>query len=203
MCAHVDKCVVPPNDAIFKLYHDNEWGVPTSNDQAFFEKICLEGFQAGLSWGTILHKRNDLREAFANFCPRSLANFSDKEIYQLLNNELIIRNERKIRSVINNAQCFLDLQALNKSLAQIFWSHEPTIEQRPSTVTNQWLSENAFTEQSTKLARVLKKQGWSFVGPTNIYATMQALGIVNDHVDGCPCNQSIELLRSKFVRPIA
>ncbi len=196
-----ERCHTPRNDPCFQIYHDTEWGVPTSSDQQFFEKICLEGFQAGLSWRTVLHRRDALRQAFSGFCPDIIAEYSPKEVSRIMSHSGVIRNERKIRSVLNNAARFQELRVQNVSLAELFWEMEPSSKQRPKVITHAWLLENAFTHESTVLARSLKKMGWSFVGPTSIYATMQALGIVNDHVTGCPCRGEIDQLRKTLQRP--
>lgn len=186
-------CPIPANDPEYHRYHDNEWGVPVFDDQAFFEKICLEGFQSGLSWRTILHRREALRQAFDNFHAESIVKYGAPEIEQLLSNEAIIRNRRKIVSVINNANRYLELQAEGVSLADLCWKHKPTTN-RPKKMTLNWLESHSCTLESTKLANLLKKRGWSFVGPTTLYALMQALGIVNDHVHNCPRRKQIDKL---------
>ena len=197
----VECCRTPPGDPLFQSYHDIEWGLPASDDQAFFEKICLEGFQAGLSWRTVLHRRQDLREAFSNFCPEALAQYSATDVQRILGDARLIRNERTIRSVFNNATRLQELKCKSVSLAALFWSHEPDSDLRPRHISNAWLLDNPSTPESTVLAKSLKRMGWSFVGPTTLYATMQALGVVNDHVFGCPRRESIDLLRDTFQRP--
>lgn len=196
-----ERCQIPPADPLFQEYHDIEWGLPTKDDQCFFEKICLEGFQAGLSWRTVLHRREGLREVFSDFCPVALAAYSETDVQRALGDTRIIRNERKIRSVLNNAKRFQELKCRGISLASLFWSHEPSSDQRPAQISNTWLLDNAFSPGSIALAKSLKKMGWSFVGPTNLYATMQALGVVNDHVVGCPRRAHIDFLRGSFQRP--
>lgn len=196
-----EQCQIPANDLLFKRYHDHEWGVPSDADQVFFEKICLEGFQSGLSWRTILHRRNGLRTAFCNFDHTLVKDFSATDIDRLMRDPSVIHNERKIRSVINNAQRFAELQRKGISLAGLCWSFEPDIAQRPCLITHQWLQDNSHTKESIALAKSLKALGWSFIGPTTIYATMQALGIVNDHVAGCPRKREIDRLRKTFRRP--
>lgn len=195
------ECRVPSNDPLFQQYHDTEWGSPVDSDQAFFEKVSLEGFQSGLSWQTVLHRREAFREAFDGFDIDRVAHYSDAKVERLVGNAGIIRNRRKIRSVINNAQQALRLQQATGSLAGFFWQYEPDASSRPTTITQQWLDENPFCPESVALAAALKKRGWTFVGPTNMYALMQALGMVNDHVAGCPCRERIEQLRSSFTRP--
>ncbi|MFK8084229.1 MAG: DNA-3-methyladenine glycosylase I [Granulosicoccus sp.] len=196
-----ETCAVPDNDTEFQQYHDHEWGVPTCVDQVFFEKVCLEGFQSGLSWRTILHRRAALRQAFDDFIPERVAVYTQEDVKRLMHNEHIIRNRRKIESAINNAQRFLELQSIYGSAASFFWRFEPSANQRPGQLNRQWLKHNTSTPQSISLAKTLKNLGWSFVGPTNMYALMQALGLVNDHVEGCPRRASIEVLRHNFNRP--
>jgi len=196
-----DSCLIPENDRLFRHYHDSEWGVPIADDQIFFEKICLEGFQAGLSWQAILHKREDFRLAFDQFCAESIVKFTDEDVRALMRNKRIIRNERKIRSTINNARCFLELREKGQSLSGLCWSFEPPENKRTHVPSRQWLRTHTKSSESLALAKTLKKCGWSFVGPTNMYALMQSLGIVNDHVAGCPRRQHISRLRQQFKRP--
>ena len=195
-----ETCPFPEDDALFKQYHDCEWGVPALDDQAFFEKICLEGFQTGLSWRTILHRREAFRLAFNDFSPEFIATFTDRDIERLMQNSSIIRNRQKILSVINNAKRFMELQAMGISLATLCWSFEPPASSRIAIPDRQWLRNNSTTVQSQALAKELKRRGWSYVGPVNMYALMQALGIVNDHVAGCPQRTAVELLREKALR---
>ena len=194
-------CPFPANDSLFKTYHDTEWGHPVSNDTKIFEKICLEGFQSGLSWKTILHRRNAFREAFDQFDVMKVSKYTDTDISRLITDPTIIRNSRKIKSTINNANRALDLQAEFGSLAHFIWQYEPNAHQRPSVVTRSWLTDNTITKESTDMSKELKKRGWSFVGPTNMYALMQALGLVNDHTVDCPCRSSVEKARQLFHRP--
>ncbi|MFK7857932.1 MAG: DNA-3-methyladenine glycosylase I [Granulosicoccus sp.] len=192
-----ESCSVPLNDTAFQQYHDEEWGVPTTDDHAFFEKVCLEGFQSGLSWQIILKRRKALRVAFDNFDPEPLARYSESDVIRLMNNEQIIRNRRKIMSVINNARQFDALRDEFGSLSEFFWSFEPEASTRPDYLDRSWLNSHPFTPESHALSKALKKRGWTFIGPTNMYALMQALGIVNDHVEGCPRRAIIEILRNK------
>ncbi len=200
MCASED-CPIPPDDPLYQAYHDKEWGVPTDCDRAFFEKVCLEGFQSGLSWKTVLHRRPAFRRAFADFELEVVAGFNDDDIDRLLQDATIIRNRRKICSAINNAGRALDLQQEFGSLAAFFWQFEPEPSSRPDRVTRAWLAANPTTPESTALARALKTRGWSFVGATNMYALMQAKGLVNDHVYCCPVRQVMQQHRRNFVRP--
>jgi DNA-3-methyladenine glycosylase I len=169
----------------YRHYHDTEWGVPMRDDHRLFEKLCLEGFQAGLSWLTILRKRENFRRAFAGFDPAAVAAFGPDDVERLLGDAGIVRHRGKIASAINNAQCTLDVIDEAGSFADYVWSFEPPPSERPSVVTYEWLMANAVTPASTRLARDLKRRGFTFVGPTTVYAFMQAMGLVNDHIDGC------------------
>ncbi len=197
----MQSCALPPDDPLFRRYHDCEWGVPQTSDRVFFEKICLEGFQVGLSWRTILHKREAFRAAFDHFDCRTVAEFDEKDVRRLMANSEIIRNRQKIEAAISNARCVLKVQEQYGSLAGLFWQFEPQKTQRPARVTRQWLTENGSTAESTALARCLKQMGFRYVGPVNMYALMQALGIVNDHVHGCDKRETIEKSRISLVKP--
>jgi len=194
-------CLFPSNDPLFKIYHDTEWGYPVSNDTRIFEKICLEGFQSGLSWQTILHRREFFRVAFDQFNIDKVAKYSEIDLCRLLADSNIIRNRRKIVSAINNANRALELQSEFGSLAHFIWQYEPKDEKRPELVTRAWLAKNTMTEESTGLSHALKKRGWKFIGPTNMYALMQALGLVNDHTADCTCRDKVEKAREQFSRP--
>lgn len=168
-------------DPEYMKYHDQEWGRPVRDDQRLFEKICLEGFQAGLSWLTILRKRDAFREAFSEFDPREVANFGESKVEKLLQNAGIVRHRGKIKSTINNAQKALELSDEFGSLANFFWRYQPE-ESKPLRSREEIV---ATSEESTRLSKDLKKRGWTFVGPTTCYAFMQAMGLVNDHLVGC------------------
>lgn len=187
-----DQCPLPAGDAVFKRYHDIEWGVPAYSEQIIFEKICLEGFQSGLSWRTILHKRQGFRHAFDEFDPAILRTYQDSDVERLMNDHRIIRNRRKILSVLNNAHRLAELQSDIGSLSSFVWSFKPEKKNRPARISRQWLLENPFTAESTAMSKNLKHRGWSFVGPTNLYAMMQALGIVNDHLHDCPRRKELD-----------
>ena len=163
---------------IYRTYHDTEWGRPSTDDHRLFEKVCLEGFQAGLSWLTILRKRQNFRAAFAGFDPEQVARFGESDVTRLLGDQGIIRHSGKIHSAINNAGRALELIDEHGSLSAYFWSWAGPETLAPITIA-------ATTETSTALSKDLKKRGWSFVGPTTIYAFMQAMGLVNDHLEGC------------------
>lgn len=194
-------CPLPAGDALFKTYHDTEWGNPVSDDRHIFEKICLEGFQSGLSWKTILHRREAFRSAFDQFDISKVAAYDDGDLERLLSNTEIIRNRKKIASTINNANRALELKAEFGSLAHFLWQYEPSIQNRPTLVTRAWLANNTTTSESIELSKALKKRGWSFIGPTNMYALMQALGLVNDHTTHCPTRDAVEASRRQFLRP--
>ena len=195
------RCSWPGEDPLYVRYHDEEWGRPVSDDTRLFEKICLEGFQSGLSWITILRKRDNFREAFAGFDPAAVARFSGRDVTRLLKNEGIIRHRGKIESTINNAKRALELIDERGSLAAYFWSWEPGMKDRPKKLTRAALMKMSLTPASTALSKDLKKRGWSFVGPTTVYAFMQAMGLVNDHLEGCDFRAEIEKARGRFTRP--
>lgn len=169
-------------------YHDTEWGFGVTSDVRLFEKICLEGFQSGLSWLTILRKRENFRAAFAGFEPVSVAAFDERDVERLLGDAGIVRHQGKIRSTINNAQRALEMIDEHGSLAEFFWPHADFTSGPPGEVPS-------ITETSTRLSKALKRQGWSFVGPTTMYAFMQAMGLVNDHLDGCCARDEAETSR--------
>lgn len=176
-------------------YHDDEWAYPVDDDIRLFEKICLESFQSGLSWRTILTKRENFRKAFKNFDYKKVAKFNEKDIQRLLQDEGIIRHRGKIESAINNAKRAIELIEEAGSLAAFFWSFEPKKER------NNKFEVVAITEESTALSKALKKRGWKFVGPTTAYAFMQAMGLVNDHAEDCAFRVKAEKLRKKFKSP--
>ena len=166
-------------------YHDHEWGFPVVDDQRLFEKICLEGFQAGLSWLTILRKREGFREAFCDFDFDRVAKYKGRDVERLLQNSAIVRHRGKIESTINNAQRARELADEYGSLASFFWEFEPDPRTRPKKITHRALIHMGKTDASVALSKTLKKRGWTFVGPTTAYAFMQAMGLVNDHLEGC------------------
>ncbi len=181
----------------YKAYHDDEWGRPVTGDSALFERICLEGFQAGLSWLTILRKRESFRSAFETFELSKVADFDQKKIESLMNDSRIVRNRAKILSTINNAQCALEMINEYGSLTNFLWSFEP-----PSKKYKNVSAIPSQTDDSKKLSAELKKKGWSFVGPTTMYAFMQAVGMVNDHITSCWVFEAVEKERRKLSRPI-
>jgi DNA-3-methyladenine glycosylase I len=189
------RCWWPGSDPLYVKYHDEEWGRPVRNDHRLFEKICLEGFQAGLSWITILRKREHFREAFHGFDPEVVARYRARDVTRLMGNPGIVRHRGKIESTINNARCARELMDEYGSLARYFWKWEPRPGSRPRVVTRKALMKLTTTPESIALSRDLKHRGWTFVGPTTVYAFMQAMGLVNDHVDGCAVRATIERMR--------
>ena len=181
-----------PDD--YRAYHDDEWGVGVADDRRLFEKICLEGFQAGLSWLTILRKRDNFRAGFAGFDIEQVAGFGERDVERLLGDAGIVRHQGKIRSTINNAQRAIEVVDEHGSLADFFWPHAVFVDLPVTSVP-------ATTETSTALSKQLKRLGWSFVGPTTVYAFMQAMGLVNDHIEGCACRAKVEELRKTLRRP--
>ena len=193
--ANESPCQIPDDDPLFQHYHDKEWGLPVTSDRGLFEKVCLEGFQSGLSWQIILHKRKAFRLAFDNFNIEKVAGYDEKRIEVLLANPEIVRNRRKIISAINNAERAKALQAEFGSLKTFFWQFQPAGGRRPKKITRAWLKKNPICDESIAMAKALKQRGWTFVGPTTLYALMQATGIVNDHVHNCPVRQAVERKR--------
>jgi len=191
MVEQVKRCWWCGDDPLYQYYHDHEWGRPVTDDIRLFEKICLEGFQAGLSWITILRKREHFRQAFDGFDFHLVAHYTDKDVTRLLKNEGIIRHKGKIESTINNAGRAIELQKEFGTLSRYFWTWQPQVKERPLKFDQKTLQTIGKTPTSTALSKDLKKRGWSFVGPTTIYAFMQAMGLVNDHTEECHCRQEI------------
>jgi len=185
------------DDPQYIEYHDREWGKPAADDQQLYEKMCLEGFQAGLSWITILRKRSAFRSAFRDFKIESVAKFSSSRVEKMLLDAKIVRHRGKIESAINNAQRALELRDEFGSLAHFFWQFEPA---KPKYLDHR-KEMTAHRPESTALSKELKRRGWSFVGPTTCYSLMQAMGMVNDHLRECHRWKAIEQLRSEFTRP--
>ena len=181
----------------YRAYHDTEWGFPVDDDHRLFEKLCLEGFQSGLSWLTILRKREAFRRAFAGFDFEQVARFGDGDVERLLGDASIVRHRGKIEATINNARRAVELVEAEGSLAAYVWRFEPDPGTRPKRLTWDVLREMAATDESRALAKDLKKRGWRFVGPTTVYAFMQAMGVVNDHLDGCFAREPAERARLK------
>jgi DNA-3-methyladenine glycosylase I len=197
----VARCWWASNSESYSRYHDHEWGRPTRDDRWIFEKLCLEGFQSGLSWLTILNKRENFRAAFANFEVDKVARFNRRSVERLLGDAGIVRHRGKIESAINNAKRALELKQEFGSIAAFVWQYEPPAETRPETMTRAALMTLTKTPQSIALSKALKARGWSYVGPTTAYAFMQAAGIVNDHLQGCAAREHCDLARGEFRVP--
>ncbi|NVJ96795.1 MAG: DNA-3-methyladenine glycosylase I [Alphaproteobacteria bacterium] len=183
-------CAATPN---YIHYHDNEWGFPVADDIRLFEKISLEGFQSGLSWLTILNKRENFRAAFAGFDFNKVAMFTEADVARLLEDAGIVRHRGKIEAVINNAARAQEMVKQEGSLARFFWQYETPPPENPQTVST--------TPESVALSKELKKRGWKFVGPTTVYAFMQAMGLVNDHGEQCVTRQAVARARAAFKQP--
>jgi DNA-3-methyladenine glycosylase I len=185
-------CAAAPE---FFDYHDTEWGFPVGDDHRLFEKLSLEGFQSGLSWRTILAKRENFRAAFHNFDFDRIARFAQRDVARLLKDQGIVRHRGKIEAVINNARRARELAKREGSLAAFIWRYEPGVKQlaEPQTAST--------SAASLALSKDLKKQGWNFVGPTTVYAFMQAMGLINDHVEDCVIRTKVERARKSFKRP--
>lgn len=195
------RCWWHANDLLYLAYHDDEWGRPCADDRYLFEKICLEGFQAGLSWITILRKRENFRKAFANFEIEKLARFTDKDVERLVGDAGIIRHRGKIESTINNARRAIEMVEREGSLAKFIWQFEPAAKDRPKKFDAASLRPITQSDYSLALSKELKRRGWTFFGPTTAYAFMQAVGLVNDHLHGCVCRQPCLEARGRFVPP--
>jgi DNA-3-methyladenine glycosylase I len=185
-------CAATPE---YRAYHDTEWGFPVNEDRRLFEKLSLEGFQAGLSWRTILAKRENFRAAFRNFDFDEIARFTQRNVTRLLKDEGIVRHRGKIEATINNARRARELVRQEGSLAAFIWRYEPAPgkSRKPQTVS--------VSPESTALSRDLKQRGWKFVGPTTVYAFMQAMGLVNDHAEGCIIRDRAVQARKRFSVP--
>ncbi len=199
----VARCWWGAGDPLYRRYHDQEWGRPVAEDRRLFEKLCLEGFQAGLSWLTILRKREHFREVFAGFDPEAVAQFGPEQVDRLLADPGIVRNRAKVEATINNARRYAELAAEFGSLAAYVWRYEPGPQARPATLDYRTLLQLGQTPESKAMSKDLRRRGWSFVGPTTVYAVMEARGLVNDHLEGCDQRQSTEAERHRFRRPSA
>lgn len=189
------RCWWCAKDDLYKNYHDTEWGFPVADDRTLFEKVCLEGFQSGLSWYTILVKRENFRAAFDNFEFEKVAAYTDQDLQRLLQDAGIVRHKGKIEATINNARCALETVKQYGSLAAFFWQFEP----KPTPASG--IEIVSVSEESKAMAKALKKQGWKFVGPTTAYSFMQAMGLVNDHILGCHTREQVAAARLAFDKP--
>jgi len=189
----------------YRRYHDEEWGVPEMDDRQLFEKLTLEGFQAGLSWLTILNKRDAFREAFAHFDIDKVARFTEQDVERLVADAGIVRHRGKIVSAINNAKRATELRQEFGSLAAYLWRFEPKSETRPAPVTHEALRALPLAAEAVALSKDLKKRGWTFVGRTTMYAFMQAMGLVNDHIEGCHSRKALLKARAslKIKQPVS
>lgn len=192
---------VPQNHPEYVEYHDREWGFPVAEDRRLFEKLSLEGFQAGLSWLTILRKRENFRAAFAGFDIETVAGFEVSDVTRLLEDAGIVRHRGKIEATINNAGEALRVVEEFGSLSAYVWGFEPDPAGRPKRITRDALMSMSTSPESIALSKDLKKRGWRFVGPTTVYAFMQAMGLVNDHTHDCSTRSHVETARRKFRMP--
>ena len=197
----VARCWWGAGDDLYRAYHDTEWGRPVAEDRRLFEKLSLEGFMSGLSWLTILRKRENFRRAFAGFIPAAVASFADEDVERLLGDTGIVRHGGKIRAVITNARRYAELRDEFGSLAAYAWSFEPEPVSRPAVLDHAALLASSTSPESVAMSRDLRRRGWAFVGPTTVYSFMQAMGIVNDHLVGCAVREVVEQERDGFVRP--
>ena len=186
-------------DPLYRSYHDEEWGRPVADDRILFEKLSLEGFMSGLSWLTILRKRENFRRAFKDFEPAAVARFNRRSVERLMCDAGIVRNRAKIEATITNARRYADLREEWGSFGAYAWSFEP--DRRPRRLTHETLMATTTDPESVAMSKDLKRRGWSFVGPTTVYSFMEAMGLVNDHLTGCHVRPEVERLRSGFARP--
>ena len=200
---HTHRCWWCEATPAYRHYHDTEWGFPVADERRLFEKICLEGFQAGLSWLTILNKRENFRSAFANFEADQIVSFDDADAKRLLADAGIVRHAGKIASTINNAHRVIELRREFGSLGAYVWKMEPDTASRPPRITHEVAKAMPTSAASIALSKDLKKRGWTFVGPTTMYAFMQAMGLVNDHLEGCASRDAALDARAAFAPPRA
>ena len=197
----LQRCFWVDGSELYDAYHDHEWGRPVTDDIRLFEKISLEGFQAGLSWITILRKRERFRAVFDGFDFHKVAAYAERDVQRLLADDGIVRHRGKIEAVIHNAARAIELQREFGSLSRYFWQYEVDTRERPNKLTAEVLRGYATAPESVALSKDLKRRGWKFVGPTTMYAFMQAMGLVNDHQHDCFARSEVETLRKAFARP--
>jgi len=195
----VSRCWWGDTDGPYRSYHDNEWGRPVTDDARLFEKLNLEGFMAGLSWLTILRKRENFRAAFRSFEPAAVARFTSRDVSRLMRDEGIVRNRAKIEATINNARRYAELTAEFGSFAAYVWKYEPKPRRR--LLDSAEFAEVGLPAEAVAMSKDLRRRGWAFVGPTTVHSFMQAMGLVNDHIRGCEAGRESERLRRAFVRP--
>lgn len=199
--AGLQRCFWTDGSELYDAYHDDEWGRPVTDDIRLFEKISLEGFQAGLSWITILRKRERFRAVFDGFDFHKVAAYAERDVQRLLADAGIVRHRGKIEAVIHNAARAIELQREFGSLSRYFWQYEVDTRERPNKLTAEVLRGYTTAPESVALSKDLKRRGWKFVGPTTMYAFMQAMGLVNDHQHDCFARSEVETLRKAFARP--
>ena len=199
--ARLQRCFWTDGSELYDAYHDREWGRPVTDDIRLFEKISLEGFQAGLSWITILKKREHFRAAFDGFDFHKVAAYAERDVQRLLADAGIVRHRGKIEAVVHNAARAIELQREFGSLSRYFWQYEVDTRERPNKLTAEVLRGYTTAPESVALSKDLKRRGWKFVGPTTMYAFMQAMGLVNDHQHDCFARSEVETLRKAFARP--
>jgi DNA-3-methyladenine glycosylase I len=197
----MSRCWWCGEDPLYVHYHDHEWGFPVADDTRLFEKLCLEGFQSGLAWITILRKREGFRSAFAGFDMERVAEFTDADVARLLADPGIVRHRGKIEATIRNAQAARRVRDRHGSLAAFVWHFAPDAATRRMRFTREVLSGIASTPESAALSKALRAEGFGFVGPTTCHAFMQAMGLVNDHVEDCATRAVAEAARATFVVP--
>jgi DNA-3-methyladenine glycosylase I len=197
----VERCFWCVGDPLYRSYHDREWGFPVSDDQRLFEKIALEGFQAGLSWLTILRKRENFRRAFRGFAPERMARMGARDVARLLRDPGIVRHRAKVEAAIHNAKQTLRVIDAHGSLARFVWRFEPPARERPRRLTRAAVVKLTETPTSRALSKELRAAGFRFIGPTTAYAFMQAMGLVNDHLEGCAARERALTGRERFRRP--
>ena len=195
----VARCWWGDSDDLLRRYHDSEWGRPVDDDRRLFEKLVLEGFMSGLSWLTILRKRENFRAAFRNFDPKLVARFGARDVARLMADAGIVRNRAKIEATINNARRHAELVEEFGSFAAYAWGYEP--KPRKRLLDQAALTERGVSEEAVSMSKDLRRRGWGFVGPTTVHSFMQAMGLVNDHLRGCEAGVEVERLRLDFVRP--
>jgi DNA-3-methyladenine glycosylase I len=194
------RCWWPGEDEQYRHYHDTEWGRPVVTTQGLFEKICLEGFQSGLSWLTILRKRENFRSAFTHFDHTVIADFNNDDILELMSNAGIVRHQGKIEAVVNNAQRLVEMEQQGTALSDFLWSYAPRVPFGQTGPIEGGYPIASTSPEATQLSKDLKRQGWKFVGPTTMYSMMQSVGMVNDHVEGCFVRDHCEVERSVILR---
>src|SRR5256885_17106821 len=195
----VARCWWSDSDDLYRRYHDLEWGRPVADDQRLFEKLILEGFMSGLSWLTILRKRDNFRAAFRDFEPAVVARFGARDAARLMSDAGIVRNRAKIDATINNARRYAELVADCGSLAAYAWSYAPR--PRARLLAHEELMQFTTSDAARAMSKDLRRRGWGFVGPTTVYSFMQAMGLVNDHIRGCTAGVEVQRLRRKFAPP--